>query len=135
MTDRDNIVQLRQYGRGGWQDTKGQIYKAIMAGREFESGKMAGRTDASLGSGFMFGAYGELPEEWQEIYHQDQPDYVVFSYRTPIAWHVPDDSDDGGERWVVPDIKYSATTTRHQRLVLTALVFNKTEPIERLEDA
>lgn len=35
-------------------------------------------------------------------------DYVVYSYATPIAWHVP------GEGWTVPDVKYSVTTSRHQ---------------------
>lgn len=123
-----NVVQLHQYGRGGWQETRGAIYKAIMAGQEFESGAMNAR---------RWGYFkAELPMEWWKVLKQDQPDYVVYSYQTPIAWHVPDDGDDGDtERWVVPDVKYSRTTTRHQNLVLTALVFNQTEPITTLGEA
>jgi hypothetical protein len=42
-------------------------------------------------------------------------DYVVYSYDTPIAWHVPDVG------WAMPDESYSKTTTRHQNKIRTAL--------------
>lgn len=44
--------------------------------------------------------------------------YIVYSYRTPIAWRIdaPDASPDGAV-WTVPDVKYSPTTTHHQRTV------------------
>lgn len=49
---------------------------------------------------------GRLPREWfDSLTHAD---YVVTSYATPIAWHVPD------EGWVRPAVKYSPTTSRHQ---------------------
>lgn len=35
-------------------------------------------------------------------------DYVVWSYGTPIAWHRTDTG------WTIPDVRYSATTSRHQ---------------------
>lgn len=38
-------------------------------------------------------------------------DYVVHSYETPIAVH------SGSEGWVIPEDKYSNTTTRHQGIV------------------
>ena len=41
--------------------------------------------------------------------------YVVYSYGTPIAYLVKS----GG--WVVPDAKYSATTSKHQTTVRRAL--------------
>jgi len=126
--NRDNVVQLRQYGNAGWQETRGKIYKALMAGKIFRSGAMSSEKDRAP-------FRGELPLAWWDILKADQPDYIVYSYQTPIAWHVPDDNDDGGERWVVPDVKYKMTTTRHQNLVRTALIFNKTEPIEKLEEA
>lgn len=132
-SERSNVIRLRQRGGRGWHETTGAIYKAVMAGTEFSAGMMRARKNMPFLADVMT---GELPEEWVKVLRQDQPDYVVFSYDTPIAWHVPNDADQGdAERWVVPDEKYSPTTTRHQRLVLTALVFNKTEPIERLEDA
>lgn len=42
-------------------------------------------------------------------------DYVIYSYATPIAWHTH------YGLWVVPDVKYSVTTTRHQSLVRDAI--------------
>ena len=41
-------------------------------------------------------------------------DYVVYSYGTPIAYRF------NGE-WVVPDAKYSVTTSKHQGVVHHAL--------------
>lgn len=51
-----------------------------------------------------------------------QADYVVYSYGTPIAWHLRGDyAADAGVEWVMPDEKYSLTTTRHQGKILVAL--------------
>lgn len=41
--------------------------------------------------------------------------YVVFSYATPIAWYTRADG------WVIPPVKYSATTSRHQSIVRRAI--------------
>ena len=43
-------------------------------------------------------------------------DYVVYSYGTPIAYR----TEDTGE-WVVPDAKYSVTTSKHQSVVRYAV--------------
>ena len=56
---------------------------------------------------------GSLPREWHTS--ALSADYVVYSYSTPIAWHVP------GMGWVMPDTKYSVTTSRHQSKVATAI--------------
>lgn len=54
---------------------------------------------------------GHMPNPWRTQYDEawkaGKLDYVVYSYATPIAWH----TEDG---WVIPDIKYSATTSHHQ---------------------
>ena len=50
--------------------------------------------------------FGRLPGAWRERYRADQPDYVVWSYATPIAWH-------GQNGWTVPPVRYSQTTLRH----------------------
>lgn len=42
-----------------------------------------------------------------------QADYIVFSYATPIAWHLPDG-------WVVPPVTYSVSTARHQSIARAA---------------
>lgn len=57
---------------------------------------------------------GELPKRYAtELSAVDGPMYVVYSYRTPIAWRTD-------ERIVIPKVKYSGTTTRHQNLVKEA---------------
>ena len=58
--------------------------------------------------------YTELSAEYREQFRKDAPMYVIFSYNTPIAWY-------GELGWVVPNVKYSATTSRHQGIVRRAL--------------
>jgi hypothetical protein len=41
--------------------------------------------------------------------------YVVFSYGTPIAWHI-----DGGD-WYVVEQKFSVTTSKHQNATRRAI--------------
>lgn len=55
---------------------------------------------------------GSMPYDYAVLYSamaRSSTDglYVVFSYRTPIAWY------DSAEGWIVPDVRYSATTSRH----------------------
>lgn len=54
-----------------------------------------------------------LPTEWQERYRadQDRMTYIVWSYDTPIAWVLDDNSV------VKVDYKWSRTTTGHQGLL------------------
>lgn len=56
--------------------------------------------------------FGRLPKRWWNP--AQDAEYVVYSYRTPIAWVTAD-----GER-VVPDIGYSSTTGQHQYTVKDA---------------
>ena len=58
--------------------------------------------------------YGRLPQEFRDQLKLDQPDFIVYSYGTPIAWH----SDKG---WFIPDAKYSVTTSKHQGYVRRAI--------------
>jgi hypothetical protein len=59
------------------------------------------------------GSLGRLPAQ----YHASArlADYTVWSYATPIAWHVP------GAGWVMPDERYSGTTAKQQGRIRTAL--------------
>jgi hypothetical protein len=57
-------------------------------------------------------AIGRLPHNW--INELKGSDYIVYSYGTPIAWFK------NGE-WLVPNLKYSQTTSRHQSLVRRAI--------------
>ncbi|MEU6260178.1 hypothetical protein ACFUEN_29765 [Streptomyces griseorubiginosus] len=58
---------------------------------------------------------GRLPQQWADRYRADADAgrivYQVYSYSTPIAWVL----DDGAI--VVPQVRYSLTTTRHQGLL------------------
>lgn len=65
-------------------------------------------------------AEGRLPFEYKASCAQ--ADYVVYSYGTPIAWHLRGDyASDAGHEWVLPDEGYSLTTTRHQNKIAVAL--------------
>jgi hypothetical protein len=57
---------------------------------------------------------GYLPKGFHESL--SRADYVVYSYFTPIGWHVPDHG------WVIPEVTYSATTSSHHAPQLRAAV-------------
>ena len=63
---------------------------------------------------------GSLPDTERTLLHADYLasgiDYVVWSYQTPIAWHML------SGQWHVVDEKFSVTTTKHQHLTRCALV-------------
>ena len=64
-------------------------------------------------SDFGIGGMGRLPERFHSQYQGDMMSkgfYVVKSYDTPIAWFTRG-------QWVIPDVKYSVTTSRHQNIV------------------
>jgi hypothetical protein len=79
--------------------------------------------------------YGRLPAMMRES--ASQADYVVYSYATPIAWHLPtvqevkvtgyakpisaSDFPFATGTWVFPPLKYSVTTSKAQGRILTAL--------------
>lgn len=65
------------------------------------------------------GQFGRLPNVWQDVLRDqsDRVNYVIYSYGTPIAWHVPDGSS---SFWVIPEVTYSVTTTNHQNVVRVA---------------
>lgn len=52
---------------------------------------------------------------WRADY--DKIDYVVYSYWTPIAWHVSGTVNE----WIYPAVKYSPTTSAHQSKIRIAL--------------
>lgn len=56
---------------------------------------------------------GRLPRDWADEYRADMDHitYTVVSYSTPIAWVL----DNGTV--VIPDVKYSVTTSKHQGML------------------
>jgi len=57
--------------------------------------------------------YGAIPRRIGDIldaqFRAGNIDQVIYSYRTPIAWH-----DVARNVWVRPDVTYSITTSHHQ---------------------
>ena len=77
-----------------------------------DCGALVARREPFIGSNLrggprgIFGSLGLLPLHWRDTFYEDRPDYVVWSYATPIAWH-------GKRGWIAPQVRYSPTTTRH----------------------
>jgi hypothetical protein len=64
---------------------------------------------------------GYLPEVWNAYNEHNEhyghlPVYVIFSYKTPIAWTFKNNR----KVWTIPDVTYSTTTTNHQHIVRVA---------------
>lgn len=76
-----------------------------------DCGALVARLEPFTGSNLKAGprgtvaSFGRLPEEWLERFQSEDPEYVVWSYATPIAWH-------GRYGWTVPDVRYSPSTSR-----------------------
>jgi hypothetical protein len=58
---------------------------------------------------------GAALERWEQDQRAGKIHYSVWSYETPIAWLVE------GEGWVIPPVKYSMSTGRHQGYVRRAV--------------
>lgn len=93
-----------QHGKGR-DDTP----QEILSRQPFNAGNVSGMAFA--------GSPGDMPEPWRSEYRETRTTaYTVYSYATPIAWY-----DSERAEWVVPDIRYSASTSQHQSLVRYAL--------------
>lgn len=68
---------------------------------------------------------GKLPDEWRAVWSDDKHNttYAIWSYQTPIAWRT---YRNGRAVWVIPPVRYSNTTSKHQGKVRVALHLQKT---------
>lgn len=87
---------------------------AIATTRDFNAGNLYARNDEP---GY-FGSFGYLPEPWIQQLERDRPRYIVFSYDTPIGWLA---NRRGRKVFVIPDVRYSPTTSNHQGVVRRAV--------------
>ena len=71
---------------------------------------------ALMGHDGRSNTYGQLNAEEIQQYEavKDSIDYVVMSYRTPIAWH-------SVAGWYVVSQKFSVTTSKHQNYIRRAV--------------
>jgi hypothetical protein len=68
--------------------------------------------------------WGMLPEPDANEMIDSQVRYVIYSYDTPIAYRRIAEWECGGQpvyEWIIPDVRYSVTTSKHQGKVRTAL--------------
>lgn len=80
-----------------------QAATAITERRTFKASALSGRPG--------FDGFGRLDRSL--ALGVESADFVVYSYATPIAWHV-------GGAWIIPEVRYTVTTSRHQSLVRRA---------------
>lgn len=86
--------------------------KAIAENQPWRASNMHGAPHVP----FTYLYTGQLPAK--EHGNIMQANYVIYSYATPIAWRLADGS------WVMPDVKYSISTTRQQSIVRYDLLNN-----------
>jgi len=97
--------ELRFYGKDrASRETWEQIISQMIP---FNAGAMRGRV---VNQGAWVDNTGQLPPEYAKEIREGNPEYIVFSYETPIMWH---DAVTG--KWRFPRVKYSATTSSHQQ--------------------
>lgn len=107
-------VQLRAR-TDGWER-----YADVIARRlPFNTyGSLRGRvTPESQDSGRLRNVHAAAANLWQA--DQRYIDYVIYSYQTPIAWHVTTNA--GANEWIFPNVKYSQRTSMHQNKIKSAL--------------
>ncbi|WMI33879.1 hypothetical protein SEA_ERENYEAGER_119 [Microbacterium phage Erenyeager] len=92
--------------------TNAQIVSLALKGVEGETttGNMSTENRHNLG---YAGSRGHMPRAWARLYSDRAVERavlrVIYSYNTPIAWL---DADYG---WIIPAVRYSATTSiKHQ---------------------
>lgn len=68
------------------------------------------------GCGYLASKNEAAAALWRADY--DKIDYVVYSYNTPIAWHV---TTMGVSEWIFPEVTYSPSTSSHQSKIRRAL--------------
>ena len=97
----------------GVRVNQSQAISMIAKGVDFYASALHGFSISRGGNTGAGIAYGEALRRFKE--DEARIRYVVKSYSTPIAWRL----DDG--TWVVPEEKYSATTSKHQSRVRRAV--------------
>lgn len=91
------------------KDTPTDVAQFLLSGRAFNThGYLKGRRE--------FAGFGEYtPYDETERWEMLTATYVVYSYDTPIAWRLPSGP------WVFNMTTYSATTSKHQSLIHSAI--------------
>lgn len=113
----DDLIYWERVGRPTHDVAAGMIFRR----EPFEIGHLSGRF-ARVGN---LSWLGDLPPEERVLLGQAARKhgtqlFIVWSYKTPIAWAWPADDSEEPNAYV-PPVRYSNTTTQHQHLVARAL--------------
>ena len=100
--------------------------------RPFDThGALRGRLrPESTESGYLRSKSNAAAQLW--LADQDKIDYVVYSYNTPIAWHVKSATFN---EWIYPDVRYSPTTGRHQSKIRAVLAADPVSNLRYIQEA
>lgn len=120
LNSRPRTTPLQLRVRDAWWEFRHPLHDR----REFDTyGSLRGRArPESDSSGRLSEKSTAAAQLWRADHHKI--DYVVYSYNTPIAWHVT--GRDYSE-WIYPDVRYSSTTTAQQTKIRTALEANENQ--------
>lgn len=104
------MIKVAKHGpNAGWL----RVAQALDGLHEFKNSSGTWRGERHQGDP-VFIDTGRLPQSYRNQLVAEKPDYVIYSYGTPIAWH-------GSNGWTAPDARYSVTTSNHQGTVNTAI--------------
>jgi hypothetical protein len=108
------IARLTTYGRNWHRDRERLIDCLRHAMPFYMASTTGGPVDSSMNP-----STGQMPtvEAFNFQHHVEFGccDYVVWSYQTPIAYRCT------VAGWIVPNVRYSRTTTQHQSIIRSAL--------------
>ena len=94
-----------------------QAVFAIANLETFEASALSGRM-VPANSRPPYGRLSDVERFYEDTHNSGAPVYVVYSYGTPIAWHVL-----SSDEWQLVDQKFSPTTSKHQSVVRRATGF------------
>lgn len=116
LTERQPVpVPVQMRTRDGWWEFRDTLDRRMPFNTH---GALRGRVrPESSESGYLRDKSPAAAQLWQA--DQSKIDYVVYSYNTPIAWHVTGSTF---REWIYPDVRYSRTTSAHQSKIKTALL-------------
>jgi hypothetical protein len=90
-----------------------------------DSASLRGRKiEKCIPSMYLPNGTGRMPDPDAHVMRDSVVTYVIYSYETPVAYRRVRDWNGNGTanyEWIVPDARYSVTTSKHQGRVRTAL--------------
>lgn len=117
--ERNKLMAKKAFKTHGQNRTDSRtLAEWLRAKEEFTgnsaSGKTVGKYD-TYSDRLRYAVSEDVVRSFENGVRDGDVDYVVYSYATPMAWHSQTDG------WVMPDAKYSVTTSKFQGTLAAAL--------------